>query len=382
LVLQNGNRKRQKQRGQQIDISKTQKDSDKRGDIRACRSGFELRKLVRSVLESPDFEEALKRTGIAPKKMINPLLCFLFETDEVIRWRAVRGVGITVSAIAEKALEQARTIMRRLIWSLNGESGGIGWGAPEAMGEIMAENETLAREYHRILVSYIDENGNLLENDELERGVMWGIDRLAQKRPELLREWTGPVMAQLNSPDPVKRGLALRTLLFLAARPHPRSPLPSTKLRSRKYQVIPGGALNSVRPHTPSAWRSLEISVALRRRPRARWGLPPTAPGARPRTFVRAPGGAWRSRGKLSPAQFGVILRSLNATWYSVAAEQPSPPQGRLELDRLRPLLVPLLEDQSEIRIFQDGSFAEHKIGRLASELLDRLTTTPEATGD
>jgi hypothetical protein len=209
--------------------------------------------------------------------MINPLLCFLFETDELIRWRAVRGVGITVSAIAEKALEQARTIMRRLIWSLNGESGGIGWGAPEAMGEIMAENETLAREYHRILVSYIDENGNLLENDELERGVMWGIDRLAQKRPELLREWTGPVLAQLNSPDPVKRGLALRTLLFLAAQP---------------------------------------------------------------------------------------------------------PPQGRLELDRLTPLLVPLLEDQSEIRIFQDGSFAEHKIGQLASELLDRLTASPEATGD
>ncbi len=198
-------------------MSKTQKGLDKRGGYCARPSGFELRKLVRSLLESPDFEEALRKIDIAPKKMINPLLCFLFETGEVIRWRAVRGVGITVSAIAEKALEPARTIMRRLIWSLNDESGGIGWGAPEAMGEIMAENEALAREYYRILVSYIDENGNLLENDELERGVMWGIDRLAQKRPELLREWTGPLLAQLNSPDPVKRGLALRTLLFLAA---------------------------------------------------------------------------------------------------------------------------------------------------------------------
>jgi len=276
LALQNGNRKRQKQKGQQIDISKTQKDSDKRGNIRACRSGFGLRKLVRSVLESPDFEEALKRTGIAPKKMINPLLCFLFETDKLIRWRAVRGVGITVSAIAEKSLEQARTVMRRLIWSLNDESGSIGWGAPEAIGEIMAENETLAREYYRILISYIDENGNLLENDELERGVMWGIDRLAQKRPELLREWTGPVLAQLNSPDPVKRGLALRTLLFMAA-------------------------ANSA---------------------------------------------------------------------------------GCAGSQALAPLLVPLVDDQSEIRIFQNGFFVEHKIGRLASELLDRLKASPEATGD
>ena len=149
--------------------------------------GFELRKLVRSLLESPDFEEALKEIDIAPKRLINPLLCFLFETNETIRGRAVRAVGTTVSAIAEKSLESARTIMRRLIWSLNDESGGIGWGAPEAMGEIMAENETLAGEYCRILVSFIDENGNLLENDELERGVMWGISRLAQKRPELLQ---------------------------------------------------------------------------------------------------------------------------------------------------------------------------------------------------
>jgi hypothetical protein len=84
------------------------------------------------------------------------------------------------------------------------------------MGEIMAENEKLAREYHRILLSYIDENGNPLENDPLERGVMWGICRLAQKRPALLKDWTGPILVQLKSTDPVKRGLALKTLLWLA----------------------------------------------------------------------------------------------------------------------------------------------------------------------
>ncbi len=261
-------------------MSITEKDLDKRGQYRVCRGGFEVRKLVRTLLESSDFEDALKRIDIAPKKMINALLCFLFETNEVIRWRAVRGVGIIVSAIAEKAMEPARTIMRRLIWSLNDESGGIGWGAPEALGEIMAENETLAREYYRILVSYIDENGNLLENNELERGVMWGINRLAQKKPELLREWTGPVLAQLKSPDPVKKGLALRTLLFMNARQQPK----------------------------PVAYADSGASA-------------------------------------------------------NIACDPAT----------MTPFLVPLLEDQSEIRIFQDGSFAEYKIRHLASELLDRL---------
>jgi hypothetical protein len=233
--------------------------------------GFRLKGLLGSVLASPDFEETLKGLDIPPERIISPLLCFLYETDEVIRWRAVRGVGITVSAMAEKALESARVIMRRFLWSLNDESGGIAWGAPEAMGETMAENETLAREYHRILVSYIDEDGNPLDNDDLERGAMWAIGRLAQKRPELLLERTRPILRQLNSPDPVKRGLALRTLLFMVAQP---------------------------------SWSGIET-------------------------------------------------------------------------ERLEPLIAPLLEDQTAIRIFQDGAFVEHKIGRLAAQLLSMLKDLP-----
>ena len=53
---------------------------------------------------------------------------------------------------------------RRLIWSLNDESGGIGWGAPEAMGEILARSEKLSCEFYCILLAYIREDGTPLEN--------------------------------------------------------------------------------------------------------------------------------------------------------------------------------------------------------------------------
>jgi hypothetical protein len=52
--------------------------------------------------------------------------------------------------------------------------------------------------------------------------------------------------------------------------------MPDTELRSRKYQVIFFKSVGSCAPHTPSARRSLEIYVALRRRPRACGGLPPS----------------------------------------------------------------------------------------------------------
>jgi HEAT repeat protein len=174
-----------------------------------------IKTLIRSALGSSDFEEGLAKLALPPEKMINPLLSALFATDELVRWRAVRAVGWTVSRMADQSPESARNIMRRLIWSLNDESGGIGWGAPEAMGEIMALNGMLACEYHCILISYIDENGNLLENDELERGVLWGIGRLADARPELVQGWVEPVAKQLHSPDPVKRGMAAWALGYL-----------------------------------------------------------------------------------------------------------------------------------------------------------------------
>ena len=81
----------------------------------------------------------------------------------MIRWRAVSAMGHVVSRQAENDMPAARIIMRRLMWNLNDESGGIGWGSPEAMGDIMARSAPLTREYHRILISYVDPSGNFLE---------------------------------------------------------------------------------------------------------------------------------------------------------------------------------------------------------------------------
>jgi hypothetical protein len=95
-----------------------------------------------------------------------------------------------------------------MIWNLNDESGGIGWGMPEAMGEVMAHHQGLAEEYVMILESYIREDGNFLEHQPLQRGVLWGLGRLAQEKPELLQNTTPHLRPFLLSTDAVLRGLA------------------------------------------------------------------------------------------------------------------------------------------------------------------------------
>lgn len=180
--------------------------------------GRELKQRVRHCLGSGDFESALKELRRLPaRKVINPLFSFLYDTNDQMKWRAVKAMGEVVAGLAEEDREAARVIMRRLMWNLNDESGGIGWGSAEAMGEILARNKGLATEYACILISYASEEGNFQEHEWMQRGVLWGIGRLAQVRPELAGSAIGPALEFLKSGDAPARGLAARILGFLRA---------------------------------------------------------------------------------------------------------------------------------------------------------------------
>jgi len=179
-------------------------------------SGRTLKKKLFDVLNQRDLDNALvEMSRLPPRQIINPLLSFIQSGNEKIKWGAVKAVGRAVSRLADRDLEAARVIVRRLMWNLNDESGGIGWGSPEAMGEILAAHNGLAHEYAHILLSYAREDGNYLEHEGLQRGLLWGIGRLSEKRPELVRGDAELLLPYLESPDGVIRGLSARIMGLL-----------------------------------------------------------------------------------------------------------------------------------------------------------------------
>lgn len=169
-----------------------------------------IKKDISKVLESTsDYRELLKFTEKSLLKLINALFSFLYHENPVIKWNTVLAIAGTVSELAEKDMESARNIIRRLMWNLNDESGGIGWGSAEAMGEILAMNKDLAREYASILLSYGREDGNYQEHALMQRGVLWGIGRLYQARPEIIeRDMAEHIIPYVKSDDATVRGLA------------------------------------------------------------------------------------------------------------------------------------------------------------------------------
>jgi hypothetical protein len=169
----------------------------------------DLKGKLRDLLRSDNFDQRLNELcKLRARQVINPLFSFLCSIDELIKWRAVTAMCAVVANLADEDMESARVIMRRLMWQLNDESGGIGWGCPETMGEIMACHEGLAKEYAHILISYTRPEGNYLEHEGLQRGLLWGIGRLSQVRPELVKDAAQHLIAYLKSPDATVRGLA------------------------------------------------------------------------------------------------------------------------------------------------------------------------------
>ncbi len=171
--------------------------------------GRRLKKRVFEILSGNDFNKMLSEINEFPgRQVVNHLFSCLYNTDELIKWHAVTAMGEVVSGMAAADMESSRVVMRRLMWNLNDESGGIGWGSPEAMGEIIARNKKLGDEYARILISYISENGNYLENEVLQQGVIWGIGRIARVRPELVEDSMPFLIPYISSQDTMLRGLA------------------------------------------------------------------------------------------------------------------------------------------------------------------------------
>lgn len=183
-----------------------------------------LKRQVREALASDQWREELKAFSTQAgqgettrQHLITALLAALASGQVLVRWRAVSFLGRVVAQAAESKPEAAREVMRRLVWGLNEESGAVAWGAPEALGEIMARSPLLAEEFANILIAYVSKCDMALCFAPLRSGAVWGLGRLCQARPQLMRERCAesPLLALTQEDDPLVRGLAVWALGWL-----------------------------------------------------------------------------------------------------------------------------------------------------------------------
>jgi hypothetical protein len=99
------------------------------------------------------------------------------------------------------------------MWNLNDESGGIGWGSAEAMGEILSRHPGLAAEFDSIMFSFLDPEANFIDNPQLQQGILWGIGTYAQAAPDRISAYRASLIVPfMDDKDPVKKAYATRAL--------------------------------------------------------------------------------------------------------------------------------------------------------------------------
>ena len=174
-----------------------------------------LKTTIRTRLQAPDWDGFARELDDVPaRELVGPLFACLPLGGEATD-RAASALGRAVSRLADEHIEDARNVIRRLMWHMNEESGNIGWGIPEAFAEVLAQNRRLGDEFHAILFSYITNTGkedNFCDNAVLRRSCFRAVERLALARPDLAPKARGPLQAGLLDEDLGCRELARKAL--------------------------------------------------------------------------------------------------------------------------------------------------------------------------
>ncbi|MFH1091293.1 MAG: hypothetical protein V1742_06960 [Pseudomonadota bacterium] len=159
-----------------------------------------LKPQVKRLLQEEDWEALLSLLS-EDRRVVTALNRLLFDDEEIIRWRAVLGLGL--SARHEPFFLEK--IISRLVYTMNDDAGQIGWMAPQALGEICANDPDLVEDFFPQVIGSMDV-------PVFRAGAIWAVGRVAGVRPDLV-EGTGPIlMQQLSDPSPEVRGLAVWTL--------------------------------------------------------------------------------------------------------------------------------------------------------------------------
>ncbi len=162
-----------------------------------------MRELLTGIVSSRDWER-LRSLANEDRHVLSRLLALTYQPEGLLRWQAIEALGLASGRVADRDPEFVRGFIRRLFWSLNDESGNVGWSAPEAIGEIVASCPDVFPEFGPNLVSLLD----TVEEEYFCPGILWGIARVASSSPGLVSDAVEPVWRLLSDSRPQVRGLA------------------------------------------------------------------------------------------------------------------------------------------------------------------------------
>lgn len=158
------------------------------------------KKEVAELLSEKKYSELIMRSS-GKKKIFSILISLSYDKGDVISWRAIEAIGLITGEISGRDPELVRDTAGRLLWMIRDESGGIGWSAPEILGEIVRNNNELCADIAPVIVSFHEEK-------MLTAGVMRAVGRVGKINTEAVDYAVPIIISYLRDRDRTTRGYA------------------------------------------------------------------------------------------------------------------------------------------------------------------------------
>ena len=146
------------------------------------------------------------------KSRLSLLLSLSYTADNNTRFKVIKAAGYAVSVIPDHELDFLRTVISNLFWSLNDDSGSVGWSSPELLGEIISKRIDLLKEYVPLVISLLK-----IKEAYFRPGVLWAMGRIAAREPSYIKPYVPYITMYLADSLAETRGYAVWCLNQIGA---------------------------------------------------------------------------------------------------------------------------------------------------------------------
>jgi len=158
---------------------------------------LEMKKFIHDSLEMNDLD-AVIRLAQKDRKTLSLLIRMAYDKETLVGWRAIKAVGRIAKVLVKTEREFLRIAIRKLLWSLSDESGGIGWASPELLGEIVSADPEGFADIIPLIAEVYD-----IEEKTFRPGVMYAFVRIAEVSPELVADYQKIIIRSLMDTNPL-----------------------------------------------------------------------------------------------------------------------------------------------------------------------------------
>ncbi len=168
-----------------------------------------LKRDILHALESDDLNAVISLAK-ENRKILSRLVRIAYDKETLAGRRAIKAIGLLAREFVKTDPAFLREAIRKLLWSLSDESGGIGWSAPEILGEIVSADPARFSDIIPLIAEVYD-----IEEKVFRPGIVYALGRIAEVDPALVAAHKDIVIRALSDHDPLVKVYAIELITAL-----------------------------------------------------------------------------------------------------------------------------------------------------------------------